>query len=67
MGRAQKETEKVNRLEENKGSAKFDVSRRKRESKNLSKIDLVEKKTNPCDKLLIKKKKMPRGLRDRGH
>lgn len=54
-------------MEENKGSVKFDVFRRKRESKNFLKIDLVEKKINLCDKFLIKKKKMLRGLRDRGY
>lgn len=43
MGRAKKEMEEVNRLEENKGSMDFDVSIRIRESKTPLKLNVVEK------------------------
>lgn len=43
MGRAKKEMEEVNRLEENKGSMEFDVSIRIRECETPLKLNVIEK------------------------
>lgn len=46
--------EDVNRLEENKDSTEFDASIRIMENKNVLKLNLVEKQTDPCVKLVSK-------------
>ena len=56
-GQGKQGKEEVSRLEENKGDTKADVPVRIRESHSLLKLNLLEKKTNPCVKLLSKERR----------
>ena len=60
-GQGKKGKKEGSRLEENKSDMKADVPVRIRESHSLLKLNLLEKKTNPCVKLLSKERRCLEG------